>query len=187
MHLLLYAALVLGRQPAVMKAPAGHNLVLTAPMLHALERWNPTFRPWADRDYQPLLVRVYEFSKSAAPFAMLGDYNGDGRVDVAIHGRTRTRTVLLVILSNGAGYRVVVVKETPLIDPSKEWYGVGNKQVNYGLALFLRDLDPAGSTIGIDGPRRLLKYDAFEVELWEKASTAYVWDGRRFEAVLTGD
>ena len=188
MHLLIYAALLLGPRAAVTKTPAGHNLVLTVSMLEAIDRWDPTFRPWSDRDYQPGIVRSYDFSAKAAPFATLGDFNGDGRVDVAIHGRTRTRTVLIAVLSEGVAYRVIVIRQSPLADPAKEWYGVGNGKVNYGLDVYLTGQVPAGTYVGGDDERpKRIKFDAFEIEDWEKSSTAYLWNGRRFHAVITSD
>jgi hypothetical protein len=60
MSLLLVAALMVGQPAKIRVAGSTHSLVLTVSMLHALDEWDPTFRPWDERDYQPLIIRFYE-------------------------------------------------------------------------------------------------------------------------------
>lgn len=156
-------------------------------MLHAIDAWNPAFKPWRDRDYQPQIIRDYPFSSRQAPFAVLGDYNGDGHVDVAIDGHTKTHTMSIVLLSNRAGaYRVIVMSRGPLLDPKKEAYGVGNDRFEYGLWTYLEFI-AAGTELGFEPPTVKPKFDAFEREFWEKGAEAYYWDGRRFRSVITAD
>ena len=157
-------------------------------MLHAIDAWNPSFAPWSDDDYQPLLVRFYKFSSYEAPFAILGDYNGDGHVDAAIEGHTKTQTVSIVVMSNRAGaYRVIVLERGPLLDPKKEWYGVGNGKVDYGLDEYLSGRYEAGAELGFEPPAVKLQYQSFERAYWEKAAEAFYWDGKKFRKVATAD
>jgi hypothetical protein len=146
-------------------------------MLHAIDAWNPSFVPWRERDYEPMIVRGYAFSSREAPFAVLGDYNGDGRVDVAIDGHTKTQTLTIVLLSNrNDGYRVIVIRRGPLLDPKKE-----------PLWMFLGRRIPPGTELGFEPPAVKPKYDAFEREYGEKGAEAFYWDGRKFRSVLTAD
>ena len=137
MWVIVLAAISLGTPARIVAGNSGHRLVLTAAMLHALDAWDPTFRPWEDRDYQPGIISTLKFSSHEAPFAVFGDYNGDGHIDVAIDGRTKTNTVSIVLLSKGSAYRVIVLDETGLKDPKKEWYGVDTDRRDYGLWIFL--------------------------------------------------
>lgn len=159
-------------------------------MLRALDAWDPSFRPWRDRDYQPGIIRGYRFSSSEAPFAVLGDYNGDGNLDAAIDGRTRTHAVSLVLLSVPSGYRVVLLRKVRGVpDPGKEWYGVGGDRREYGFWVFLsRRLPAATKLAGVDTDTVVRpRYECFEREYWGKASSAYYWDGAKFQEVITGD
>lgn len=108
--MLAVLSLLFALSPAIIATTGGRELSLTLPMLRALDGWDPSFRPWHDRDYQPLLVRAYRHSSLQAPFAVVGDFNGDGRADVAIDGRTNTHTVTIVLLSNHEAYRVIVIQ-----------------------------------------------------------------------------
>lgn len=189
MSLLLLAALLAGEPAKITLRGSTHALVLSVPMLHALDQWDPTFRPWEERDYQPLIIRFYKFSAFEAPFAIFGDYNGDALIDVAIDGRTKTRTVSIVLLSNSDGtYRVIVVESRRgVIDPKEVWYGLGGDSRGYGLWVFLSRRIPARSELGIVDKVVKPRYESFEREYWEKASSAWYWDGHRFQEVITGD
>jgi hypothetical protein len=170
------AALTLGAKPGIIATRSGHQLVLTRAMLAALDRWNPSFTPWQDRDYQPLIIRFYKFSALNAPFATFGDFNGDGRADVVIDGKTATHTVSVALLSRGDAYVVHVLTQSALLDP------------NHGLWSFLTGRIRAGTEIRvIDGPSFKTDRDAFEREWWEKSTAAYVWEDGKFKEFLTGD
>jgi hypothetical protein len=110
-------------------------------------------------------------------------------IDVAIDGRTKTRTVSIVLLSRSDGsYRVVVVEShAGVIDPKKEWYGLGGDTRGYGLWIFLSRRIAAGTELGIVDKVVKPRYESFEREYWEKASSAWYWDGHRFREVITGD
>ena len=181
------AAIAIGPSPRIVPGPAGHRLILTAPMLHALDAWDPTFQSWQDRDYQPGIIRTFRFSSFEAPFAVLGDYNGDSHIDAAIDGRTKTQTVSIVVLSDASAYRVIVLKKAPLTDPKKEWYGVDTDRREYGLWIFLGRRWPAHAPLAFEGPVVRPRFESFERQYWGKASSVFYWDGRKFREVITGD
>ena len=185
---IVLAALMIGNAPRIESSSAGHDVVLTMAMIRAIDSVDPTFRPWRDRDFQPGIIRSYRFSAQDSPFAMIGDYNGDGRADAAIVGRTRTHGVLLVLLSQKDAYRAVVLRKTdPPPDPLKEWYGIDGDRREYGLWVYLSDRLPAGAKIGIDEPQFTPRFDCFEVDYWQKAASAFCWDGHKFREIPTAD
>jgi hypothetical protein len=82
----------------------------------ALDRFDRDFEPWDARFY-PALPDGYEPTPRQVPWAVLGDFNGDGRTDVALAGRDDRDALVLVVLSTGrTRYRVIEADRDPL-DP----------------------------------------------------------------------
>lgn len=82
----------------------------------ALDRFDRDFEPWDARFY-PELPSGYAATPRQVPWAVLGDFNGDGRPDVALAGRDDRDALVLVIVSTGQNrYRVIEADRDP-IDP----------------------------------------------------------------------
>lgn len=89
------------------------QLDLPAGMEDALDRYSRDFEPWAQVDYRGGLPN-YEPSSRQVPWAVIGDFNGDGRPDLAVAGRTDRDVVLVFLLSSGRNrYRAVEVERDP--------------------------------------------------------------------------
>jgi hypothetical protein len=187
MWVIFLAAISAGTPARIVAENSGHRLVLTIPMLRAVDAWDPTFRPWEDRDYQPGIISTFKFSSYEAPFAVFGDYNGDGHIDAAVEGRTKAHTVEIVLLSGGSTYRVIVLSKTGLTDPKKEWYGVDTDRREYGLWIFLGRRWPADAPLGLEETVVRPPFESFERQYWEKGASVFYWDGRKFQEVITGD
>ena len=81
-------------------------------MEDALDRYNRDFEPWTSREYQNGLA--YDPSPRQLPWAVIGDFNGDGRPDLAIAGRTDRDIVIVFVLSSGRSrYRAVEAEREP--------------------------------------------------------------------------
>ena len=87
-------------------------LDLPAAMEDALDRYNRDFEPWSESNYRGL--SGYEPSSRQVPWAVIGDFNGDGRPDLAVAGRTDRDVVVVFVLSTGRNrYRTVVAERDP--------------------------------------------------------------------------
>lgn len=83
-------------------------------MEDALDRYDPDFEPWSESDYARAGMQAYRFSARQTPWAVLGDFNGDGRMDAAVAGRTDRETVTLLLLSSGRRrYRAIPLEREP--------------------------------------------------------------------------
>jgi hypothetical protein len=81
-------------------------------MEDALDRYNRDFEPWTVDDYRGALE--YEPSPRQVPWAVIGDFNGDGRADLAVAGRTDRDIVVVFVLSTGRSrYRAVEAEREP--------------------------------------------------------------------------
>ena len=87
-------------RPAIYRSPNGIWLLDLPPAMEdALDRYNRDFEPWTQQDYRGL--PDYEPSPRQVPWAVIGDFNGDGRADRAIAGRTDRDVVVVFVLSSG--------------------------------------------------------------------------------------
>jgi hypothetical protein len=81
-------------------------------MEDALDRYNRDFEPWSLDDYGRAVS--YEPSSRQVPWAVIGDFNGDGRSDIAVAGRTDRDIVVVFVLSSGRNkYRAVEAEREP--------------------------------------------------------------------------
>jgi hypothetical protein len=100
-------------RPAIYRSTDGAWLVDLPPAMEdALDRYNRDFEPWTLDNYRGL--SEYEPSPRQVPWAVIGDFNGDGRADLAIAGRTDRDIVLVFVLSSGRSrYRAVEAEREP--------------------------------------------------------------------------
>lgn len=106
-------------RPAIYRGSDGvWRVDLPPAMEDALDRYNRDFDPWGLNDYGGLLRtlddREYAFSSRQTPWAVIGDFNGDGRYDIALSGRDDRDALVVLILSNGQRkYRAVELESEP--------------------------------------------------------------------------
>jgi hypothetical protein len=66
----------------------GAEIVLPDPMRQALQMAFPGFQHWPLPTYEPVLMRLYKITPHQTPFAVIGDFNGDGIQDIVLAGYT---------------------------------------------------------------------------------------------------
>jgi hypothetical protein len=100
-------------RPTIYRSGDGIWLLDLPPAMEdALDRYNRDFEPWAQLDYRA--VPDYEPSSRQVPWAVIGDFNGDGRPDLAVAGRTDRDVVVVFVLSTGRSrYRAIEAERDP--------------------------------------------------------------------------
>ncbi|HEY3377322.1 MAG TPA: hypothetical protein VGL77_07480 [Armatimonadota bacterium] len=174
-------------RPAIRLAPDGtHVLALPRAMMRALRGYDAHMVPWREQEYLPAVRTRYHFSTRQAPFAVIGDMNADGRLDVVLDGHNRQRNLSLCLLSRRRGYRVLLLSSSSLTDPKTEGYSMGD-HTEYGLWDYLTLCRPGVYQSPHEAHRLTLTADAFQRNAYGKASTLYYYRRGRFHAYTTSD
>lgn len=107
-------------RPAIYNSADGSWRVDLPPAMEdALDRYSRDFEQWSDRDYGRQLSGE-DYTPRQTPWAVIGDFNGDGRADIALAGRDDRDALVVLILSSGQRrYRAIEVDHEPY-DPDDE-------------------------------------------------------------------
>jgi len=102
-------------RPGIYRARDGvWRVDLPVAMEDALDRLARDFEPWTSEDYRGALLDRYEYSPRQTPWAVIGDFNGDGRLDMVIAGRDDRDALILAVLSTGRSrYRAIRLDAEP--------------------------------------------------------------------------
>ena len=126
---------------------------------------------------------AYPYDGRQAPFAVIGDFDGDGRDDVALLQRSLSSGRVAVVFDRAEGARVMTAKAW-----SRTLAG------DAGRSGFYITRFPAGSFkvpdfggTGDTSSTVTLPHEGIEVSNYGKAATTYWWNGEAFESVTTAD
>ncbi|MGH7725216.1 MAG: hypothetical protein ACREOU_07270 [Candidatus Eiseniibacteriota bacterium] len=171
-------------EPHFFAAEGGPKLHLPGPMRGALRTHDAAFQVFERHDYSSRIFESgewrYELSAKQVPFAILGDFDGDGRIDAALHGHSGDSVICIVaVLADSTTPRVMEISRHP--GP-----GRGPRE---RLGDFLMHV-PAGrvpvawteaeTTI-------VLAHEAFEHVIFEKTAVMHYYEGGRFQNIVTSD
>ena len=164
------------------------SVVMPKTMWAALKKHAPDFAIYRFEKYEPSLFRPssgwhYEVTDQQAPFAVVGDFNGDQAKDVIVKGCTRTSCGLVAILSRGKGF---VASDVQPGAPQAPGYP---RPDDYPMEDVLRLVRPGVIRSPHLEPEPLvLKNDAVEEIYVGKASSIYYYTGDRYFATyVTSD
>ncbi len=90
-----------------------YQVDLSASVYHLLLSGGP-FYEWMDWQYPASVRKNYRYANDQIPSAAIGDFDGDGSADVAIHGNTgRDSSKVICLLSNNGERRAVLLLGEP--------------------------------------------------------------------------
>jgi hypothetical protein len=153
------------------------RLVLPRPLTATIEQAAPDFQPWDMAHLAPEIRPDYRCTSRQAPYAVVGDFNGDARPDLTVEGHDRRGRVHLALLSTEKRWRLLEIYRWPLTAAdSLSWH-------------FFQHVAPGEirAPEGLESPPLRLTTEAFEIVFWERASAVYVWRDSAFVPYVTGD
>jgi hypothetical protein len=181
--LLVSPAAAQGQGPRFVGRPGASHLWLTPDMSAALRAVDSAFVPFEDLEYRVDLLAQYPSDAHARPYAVIADFNGDGRQDVVVDGQSPTRVARIALLSDRSKFRAVL-----LLDQARD-VAPTVPQGTEQRTVYLSYVAPGriDSSPELEDRALVLQHDAFEVGYWEKAAVLYYWNGRAFAEYVTGD
>ena len=159
------------RAPIPGQGIGGKCLPILPPAVErALHEHEPTFEFWTPT----------EGPCSAVRYGVTGDFNSDGRVDVALNGHTSRDALILIVLSRPAGYEVDIFRQAELVHPD----GSTENWAEYTLG----SVKPGTYQPTCDGvnDKLHLRADAFWIDIEGKSSSIVYYDDGRFRSFPYG-
>lgn len=128
----------------------------------ALATYDPEFHTWTLAAYPSEKLALYPYSEKSLPYAVFGDYNGDGMEDVVLAGHNKHANIIVALMATATGYYAIEVQKKAYYVRTVEQ----RKNVPYtadGILLFQRK---GGQYVAGDTQiqRVVLKTDGFAVQ-----------------------
>lgn len=170
-------------KPVIRRYGREYVVYISPAIRDAIDKYDPSFTTWRLDDYLPRLAREYLFTGADAPFAVVGDFNGDKIPDMVLDGHASKYAPCISVLSEGSGYRIVEMQRVELFDPHQIRCGEGE----YGISEYF-GLVPAGKIESAwEDNSLMLEADAFETVFYGKGAMVYYYKDGKWEQYTTGD
>ncbi|MFA6583220.1 MAG: hypothetical protein WCS77_02895 [Elusimicrobiaceae bacterium] len=146
-----------------MKPEYAQAIKLSEPMETALRKYDPDFVLWTLEDYQKERIEHYPYAANSLPYAVKGDFNGDGITDITLSGHNMAGNSIVALFSRSdSEYYAVKVER----DHIYEWVQKQGKAIPYTptelLVLKPKGMKFAFSDMG-DEDDEPLQFDGFKV------------------------
>ncbi len=158
--------------PVIRSNGASHELVLPAAHRNAITRAVPG---WKLETYGTDIRQLYEFTGRQVPWAVVGDFDGDGGLDAVIDGSARDTCVRLCVWSRRPG-PVVTILDT-LACQSESHPG--------GTVLLY--VAPGRQGTNFDEQTTVIPHDGFFDYIFEKAGSIWYWKDGSWQEFYAAD
>jgi hypothetical protein len=176
----------MGAEPRIAGRDSMADVVIPTALTQALAAAAPDFRPFRRRDFTPAVLE-FTADQPGMLFAVVGDFDGDGRKDVALWGERTGGQYLIAVLNTSGAPQVVTVDSFPVQRrDTAAWNDDFIRFTAPGKIEIPSYLDSAETTNGQSRPF-VLAHDGIELIYLGKAGVLYYYEGGRFRSIATGD
>ncbi|MEF3280012.1 MAG: hypothetical protein K6357_03490 [Elusimicrobiota bacterium] len=88
-----------------------------------LKEYDPNFKPFGYEEYSAAFLSLFPYTLYNTPSIVIGDFNGDNRLDTLIVGKTKVNKKELekelLILSTGSEYELITLREREYVSMKK--------------------------------------------------------------------
>jgi hypothetical protein len=160
--------------PAVVKSSGRFELVLPPEMSAAIQTAVPGFRTETLASYHSDIQKYYRFTSRQAPWAVVGDFDGDGRPDVILDGHVGDRCYRLCVWG----------RHSPAVDTLS--VRACNRGAT-GLGSVLMFVAPGERGTNFSDDVVFIYTDAYDAYHWEKAGSTWYWKDGRWNEFTSSD
>jgi len=153
------------RPPRLQNGFPGSYYAELPAQLSDLLRSKGAFHEWMDWQYPGPVRAAYTYTSNQVPSAVIGDFDGDGLADIAIHGSTgyKESKVVCILSNRGDPHAILLLAEPTLLDPPDNPDTTVSRFREPHPTLYLR-LQPPGRVFeNADGTKTSLLTDAILV------------------------
>jgi hypothetical protein len=161
--------------PIIQPNGPGFVLVLPASMADSLGAALPGFVPWSLGNYMGDVRQSYTFTSRQAPWAVVGDFNGDGFSDAVVAGHTDTLCAT-VCLWGGPVRPATQVIASRVCAPGRD-----------SLDRVLMYVAPGLQGTNFSDDTLFIYTDAFFDYIYEKAGGIWYWKRGEFHTFISAD
>jgi len=161
----------------ILKVADSYQLIIPECMKEKLNLYDPEFIIWKLDDYDSFYLKSYSITDKQLPFAVIGDFNGDGTEDLAVEGHNNIATKFIALVSDSNDYNVIEI-ETSELNKSNGKYYSGVVYSYTGPGLIKSEWESS--------PLELLN-DAIMCTIPESAALVYYYKDGKFITYMTAD
>lgn len=159
-------------QDVLLNSPQKGEVKTNEVVLNILNKWDKNFAVFPIKSFPPTVIGLFRDSKQELPMAVLGDFNGDQKQDIALLGHNKTQQRVVILVAQDKTYSVVDVNTKPFEDPEKSFLETEDTGKEKGLSFYL-SLLPAKDLEMSKKSTFKHKPDALQLENYGGQTNAY--------------
>lgn len=160
--------------PVIVASKGGFELALPSEMSTAIQKAVPGFQTETLTSYYPDIQKGYRFTSRQAPWAVVGDFDGDGGQDVVLDGHARGRCYRLCVWG----------RSSPAVD-TLSVRTCDDRRTGFGSVLMYVAPGERGTNFSDDYV--FIYTDSYDDYIWEKAGSTWYWKDGRWNEFVSSD
>jgi hypothetical protein len=167
-----------GVNPSIQKYNNNYEVIIPKSMQGALSRFDSEFVQWSINNFSSFDLQHYNVTKNQLPFAVIGDFNCDKKLDLFLYGHNKSEIISLCVLSNENEFIVRIVEK---------YYADKINFEKYICSILFGYLYENEISSNYEEEALKLNCNAIWCAYPEKAGWIYYYDNGKFQSYTTSD